>query len=65
MTKILVAAAAPLIVAGLAAWAGSVPNERVAPPSSVQIDPSQAIKYAKELPTLHFDDYSLVSLEGN
>ncbi len=53
MAKILVAVAAVLIVAGLAAWTGSVKHGRAAPTSGA-IDPFHAMATARDLPTQDF-----------
>ncbi len=54
MVKILVTVAAVLIVAGLAAWSGSVQHGRAAPLPSAQIDPLRAMATARDLPTQEF-----------
>jgi hypothetical protein len=58
-TGLFAASAAALIVACIAAWAVSDTQARVANPT-VQIDPFKMTIGAKQLPTQHFADYSLV-----
>jgi hypothetical protein len=53
------ASATALIVACIAAWAVSDTQARV-PTPTVQIDPHAMMIGAKQLPTEHFVDYSLV-----
>jgi hypothetical protein len=52
------AIAAALILAGVAAWPVSDTQARA--PGTVQIDPFTMMTTAKQLPTEHFADYSLV-----
>jgi hypothetical protein len=49
-----------LILAGIAGWAVSDTQARVAAPATVQIDPFKVMTSAKQLPTEHFADYSFV-----
>jgi hypothetical protein len=59
MRKIrLVAAAAALILTGIGAWA--ISTTRVEATVGAQVDPSQMMMNAKDLPAAHYDDYSLV-----
>jgi len=62
-TKVFAAAAAALILAGVGGWASSTVNAgrtAAAAPISVQIETFEAMVKAKDLPTSHYDDYSLV-----
>ena len=50
-----------LIVAGLGAWFASTTQARIGPPmNGARIDPLQLMTSAKDMPTDHFVDYSLV-----
>jgi hypothetical protein len=51
---------AALILACVANWAISGTQARVASPAAVQIDPFTMMTGAKQVPTEHFVDYSLV-----
>jgi hypothetical protein len=60
---IAVAAAAAFTLAGLGGWASSTTQSRATKataPISVQIDPFQAMVNAKNLPTSHYADFSMV-----
>jgi len=54
------ASAAALIIACIVGWAVSDTQARVAIPTTVQIDPIAMMTSAKQLPTEHFVDHSLV-----
>jgi hypothetical protein len=58
--QLFAASAAALILAGIAGWAVSDTQARVAAPATVQIDPFTMMTGAKQLPTEHFADYSFV-----
>ena len=58
--QLFAASAAVLILAGIAGWAVSDTQARVAAPATVQIDPFKVMTSAKQLPTEHFADYSFV-----
>jgi hypothetical protein len=58
-TNLFAAAAAALILACVWGWASST-GTKAAPPTTVQIDPFEAMVNAKSLPTSHYDDFSLV-----
>jgi hypothetical protein len=58
--QLFAASAAALILAGIAGWAVSDTQARVAAPATVQIDPFKVMTSAKQLPTEHFADYSFV-----
>jgi hypothetical protein len=58
-TNLFAAAAAALILACVWGWASST-GTKAAVPTSVQIDPFQAMVSAKHLRSSHYDDYSLV-----
>ena len=58
--QLFAASAAALILAGIAGWAISDTQARVAAPATVQIDPFKAMTSAKQVPTEHFADYSFV-----
>jgi hypothetical protein len=58
-TKLFAGSAAALIVACVAGWAMSDTQART--PATVQIDPFTMMTSAKQLPTAHCTDYSLVS----
>ena len=61
MSKInLVAVAGALILAGVGGWIASTPNVSVAAPIGVRVDPLQTMMSAKDLPTEHYRDLSLV-----
>jgi len=63
MRKIGLLAVAALILAGVGGWVSSTihaPGTAAALPTSIQIDPFQAMVKAKGLPTSHYDDYSLI-----
>ena len=50
-----------VILAGVGAWAASTTTRaRIDTPSGASIDPLQMTKGAKDLPTGHYVDYSLV-----
>jgi len=55
----LVIAIAAALMLGLGGWAISMPHG-MAPPTGLQMDPLKIMTGAKNLPTQHFDDYSLV-----
>ena len=55
----IAAAVAALILASVAGWATPGTQARVATPSA-QIQPFQIMVSARQLPTEHFVDYSLV-----
>jgi hypothetical protein len=57
-----VAAVALALLVGAGGWTvlNSPAGAAKAVGSSVQIDPLQAMKNAKNLPTAHYDDYSVV-----
>jgi hypothetical protein len=57
-TGLFAAIAATLILAGVAGWPVSDTQARA--PETVQIDPFKMMTTAKQLPTDHFADYSLV-----
>ena len=62
-SKLFAAAAAVLILAGVGGWASPTINAgqvAAAAPIGVQIDTFEAMVRAKDLPTSHYDDYSLV-----
>ena len=59
-TGLFAASAAALIVACVTSWAVSDTQVRAATPTTVQIDPFNLMTSAKQLPTEHFADYSLV-----
>jgi hypothetical protein len=62
-SKLFAAAAAALILAGVGGWASSTFNAgqtAAAAPISVRIDTFEAMVKAKDLPTSHYDDDSLV-----
>ena len=53
--------AAVLILAGAGGWVASITHARVeAPLAAGGIDPSHIMMNARDLPTEHFVDYSLV-----
>ena len=58
-TGLFAASAAALILACVAGWAASG-TQRVASPTTVQIDPFEMMTSTKQLPTEHFADYSFV-----
>jgi hypothetical protein len=60
MTGLFAASAAALILAGVAGWAVSNTQARVAAAATVQIDPFKVMTSATQLPTEHFADYSFV-----
>ena len=50
-----------LIVAGVGVWFASTTQARIGPPmNGARIDPLQLMTSAKDMPTDHFVDYSLV-----
>jgi hypothetical protein len=57
--QLFAASVAALILACIAGWAVSDTPAR-ATPTTVQIDPFTLMTSAKQLPTEHFEDYSLV-----
>jgi hypothetical protein len=59
-TSLIVIAIAAALMLGLGGWAISMPHDRMAPPTALQMDPLKIMTGAKNLPTQHFDDYSLV-----
>jgi hypothetical protein len=59
-TGLFAVSAAALILAGVAGWAVSDTQARVATATTVQIDPFKMTTSAKQLPAQHFADYSLV-----
>jgi hypothetical protein len=59
-TRLFAAIAAALILAGVAGWAVSDTQARVAAPATVQIDLFKVMTSATQLPTEHFADYSFV-----
>jgi hypothetical protein len=61
MRKIsLFAVAAAMILGGIGAWAASSTYARVETPAEAGVDPSRIMMNAKDLPTAHYVDYSLV-----
>ena len=61
MRKIsLFAVVAGLTATGLAVWAASSTNARIAPSIGQGIEPLQLMMTAKELPTIEFVDYTFV-----
>jgi hypothetical protein len=61
MRKInLLAVAAALILAGAGGWIASTPHETVAAPIGSQVDPLHIMMNAKELPSVRYQDFSLV-----
>jgi hypothetical protein len=58
-TGLFAASAAALILAGIAGWAISDTQARVATPTD-QIDPFKIMTSTKQLPTEHVADYSFV-----
>jgi hypothetical protein len=56
----LFAVAAALILAGIGAWAASNTQARVATATSIGINPFQMMRNAKNLPTEHYQDFSMV-----
>jgi hypothetical protein len=58
--ELFAASVAALILACVANWAISDTQARVASPATVQINPFTMMTGAKQLPTDHFVDYSLV-----
>jgi hypothetical protein len=60
MRKVFVITAVALMIAGFGGWATLGTHARVAPPIGVQNYPFQDMTNAKNLPTQHYDDYSLV-----
>jgi hypothetical protein len=58
-TDLLAASVGALILAFVAGWAVSDTQARV-PKTTAQIDPNDMMTDAKQLPTEHFADYSLV-----
>ncbi len=51
---------ATVMIAGVGGWVISARGGQVAFPISAQVDPFQAMATARDLPTQHYDDYSLV-----
>jgi hypothetical protein len=61
MRKInLFAIAASLILAGVGGWVASTPQASVAAPIGVQVDPLQIMMNTKDLPTVRYQDFSVV-----
>ena len=61
MRKISVfAVAAGLMLAGVGAWATSTTQARIEAPAGARLDPLEIMMNAKDLPSAHYDDYSLV-----
>jgi len=61
--KVFAVAAAALILAGIGSWASATVNaDRTAAaiPINVQMDAFQEMMKTKDLPTSHYDDYSLI-----
>jgi hypothetical protein len=58
-TKVFAVAAAALTLAVVGGWASSTTQVR-ATKAAVQIDPFQAMVNAKNLPTSHYADFSMV-----
>ena len=58
-TNLFAAVAAALVLACVWGWASST-GTKAAAPTTVQIDPFQAMVNAKSLPRSHYDDFSLV-----
>jgi hypothetical protein len=58
-TSLFAAAAAALIVACVWGWTSST-GTKAAAPTTVQIDPFQAMVNGKSLPSSHYEDFSLV-----
>ena len=58
-TNLFAAAAAALILACVWGWVSST-GTKAAAPTTVQIDPFQAMVTAKSLPRSPYDDFSLV-----
>jgi hypothetical protein len=62
-TNVFAVAAAALIIAGVGGWANSTIRTHGTPaanPTSVLIDPFQAMLKAGDLPISQYDDYSLI-----
>ena len=60
MRKISLVAAIALMLAGVGVWATSTTEARIDVPASAQINPLQITMSARNLPVVHYDDYSLV-----
>jgi len=60
MRKISLVAAIALMLAGVGVWATSTTQARIDVPASAQINPLQITMSARNLPVVHYDDYSLV-----
>jgi hypothetical protein len=56
----LFAVAAALMLAGVGAWATSTTQARIEAPAGARIDPLGITMNAKDPPSAHYDDYSLV-----
>ena len=56
----LFAVAATLMLAGVGAWATLTTQARIEAPAAGRIDPLGITMNAKNLPSAHYDDYSLV-----
>ena len=59
MRKVSLVAAIALMLAGVAAWATSTTQARLDAPAVAQINPSQIMMGARQLPVAHYHDYSL------
>ena len=55
-----IAIAAALVVAGVAGWAATNTQARVVNAPGEGIDPLQLMMSAKQLPSHHYEDYSLI-----
>ena len=61
MRKIgLLTAAAALVVAGIAGWASTNSQARVATFTGADVDPLQIMLNGKDLPQQHFEDLSVI-----
>ena len=60
MRKISLVAAIALMLADVGVWAASTTQARIEVPAGAQIDPLQITMGARQLPIVHYDDYSLV-----
>ena len=60
MGKTLFAVSTAALMVAFAAWAIPNTQARVAPAASAQVDTFQTMTGAKQLPSVHFVDYSFV-----
>ena len=60
MRKISLVAAISLMLAGVGVWATSNTQARIDVPAGAQINSSQIMMGARDLPVAHYDDYSVV-----